>query len=162
LTNWTYSGRCPGENSNATRDARPDKQVGIILDTGGNALTQTTTMTYDNDLNVTENKSNDYGSVSASIGQTGAITSMPLGTLLKTEESLFVITNFEYETGNAPGRLKRAILPDGGEVKKTYNDVTGKVDPLHSGGDVCTHCARAQLGNFTRVFDLAGGSHFFA
>ncbi|MBL8191079.1 MAG: hypothetical protein JNK38_23885, partial [Acidobacteria bacterium] len=93
LTNWAYSGPLSGGNSNATRDARPDKQVGIILDTGGNALTQTTTMAYDNDLNVTENKSYDYGSVSASTGQTGAITSMPLGTLLRTEESLFVVND---------------------------------------------------------------------
>ncbi len=37
------------------------------------------------------------------------------------------ITNYEYETGNSLGRLKRAILPDGGEVKKTYNDVTGSL-----------------------------------
>ncbi|MFN0110746.1 MAG: RHS repeat domain-containing protein [Blastocatellia bacterium] len=88
LTNWIYSSTAYG-----TRDARPDKQVGIILDTGGNAMTQTSTMTYDNDLNVTESKSYDYGSVTASTGQTGAITSMPLGTLLKTEESLFVVND---------------------------------------------------------------------
>ncbi len=45
----------------------------------------------------------------------------------QSEDANNQITNYEYETGNSLGRLKRAILPDGGEVKKTYNDVTGSL-----------------------------------
>lgn len=93
LTEWTYTGPLPGGDPNAMRDARPAKQVGVILDTGGDALTQTTTMSYDSDLNVTATNTYNHATVTPPVGQTGAITSMPLGSLLRIEEALFVVND---------------------------------------------------------------------
>ncbi|MGH9801775.1 MAG: hypothetical protein ACRD82_15545, partial [Blastocatellia bacterium] len=118
LTEWIYT----GDPSYGPRDARPVKQVGIILDTGGDALTQTSTMSYDNDLNVTENKSYDYATVTASVGQTGAITSMPLGILLRTEESLFVVNDSgvpnaaDYRARHLISLPSRTLIKNGSSV----------------------------------------------
>src|SRR5262249_29496204 len=50
LTEWTVSGPLPGGHASAQRNPRVTKKVEILLDTGGNALAKTTTLSYDADL----------------------------------------------------------------------------------------------------------------
>lgn len=106
LTDYTYdtvSFSSPVSGS-ATRNARPTKQVEILLDAGGvTAKAKTATLTYDTNtsfyganLNVTETKSYDYADVSQTTAETAAISSIPLGTHLKTEKALFLLSDSTY------------------------------------------------------------------
>lgn len=93
LTEWdkTSSG-----SYGSTRDPRPIKQIEILLDTGGDALTKTTTMAYDGYLNVIETKSYDYTTVTSTTGQTGAIGSISAGTLLREDETVYLLSDSDY------------------------------------------------------------------
>jgi RHS repeat-associated protein len=122
LTNWVTSGPAPAPPtgvSNATRNARITKTVEVLLDTTGNALAKTTTTNYDVDLNVIETKQYDYVSVSSTTGQTGDINSFPLGTLLRTGESTFLVndTNILQATRDAYRARNLIALPTETKVK---------------------------------------------
>src|SRR5262249_17148758 len=93
LVEWTVSGPLPGGYPSATRDPRSTKKVEILLDTGGNALAATTTTSYDNDLNEIATNRHDFVPVDPMTAQTGDINSFPLGTLLRTEESTFLVND---------------------------------------------------------------------
>src|SRR5207237_2835421 len=80
---WAYKQRNP----------RPTKEVDIILDTGGNALTVTTTYEYDADLNQTAVRHYDFASVDQTTAQTGAISALPVGTLLRTDEVTYLVND---------------------------------------------------------------------
>ncbi len=60
LTEWIVSGPASGGEWTATRDPRVNKQIQILLDTGGDALTKTTTFAYDADLNRSSASEYDY------------------------------------------------------------------------------------------------------
>src|SRR5262245_22034297 len=93
LVEWSVSGPLPGGHPSATRDPRGTKKVEILLDTGGNALAATTVTSYDDDLNEIATYRYDYVPVDPTTAQTGAINSFPLGTLLRTEESTFLVND---------------------------------------------------------------------
>src|SRR6266542_3379886 len=93
LVEWTVSGSLPGGYSGATRDPRGTKKVEVLLDTGGNALAATTISSYDNDLNEIATYRYDYVPVDPTTAQTGDINSFPLGTLLRAEESTFLVND---------------------------------------------------------------------
>src|SRR5262249_58940654 len=73
------------------------------VDAGVNALAATTTTSYDNDLNEIATYRHDYVPVDLTTAQTGDINSFPLGTLLRTEESTFLVndTNIPQATRDA-------------------------------------------------------------
>ena len=96
LTNWDYSGPLSGGHASAKRNPRVNRQVDIILDTGGNALAMATEMDYDADLNLTRTKRYGFVSVSQTAAQTGAITAISNSTLLRTEETDYLTNNTDY------------------------------------------------------------------
>jgi hypothetical protein len=113
LTDWAMTGsNAVGGvyNANyATRNPRASMQVEILLDTGGNALAKTTTYGYDttyqfnvgvDETSVTEY---DYTSVDQNTAQTGVITSIPLGTLLRTTLTSYLTGNSSYRSRNIVG-----------------------------------------------------------
>src|SRR5262249_22952691 len=87
------SGPLPGGHASAQRNPRVTKKVEILLDTGGNALAKTTTLSYDADLNVIATNTYDYVSIDPTTAQTGSINSIPFGVLLKTEESTYLVND---------------------------------------------------------------------
>jgi hypothetical protein len=113
------SGALPGGWSTATRDPRPTKEVEILLDTSGAAMAATTTTSYDNDLNVIASYQYDYVSVDSATAQTGDINSFPLGTLLRTEETTFLVndTNVPQATRDAYRARYLISLPSYMRVK---------------------------------------------
>jgi RHS repeat-associated protein len=96
LVEWVQDGPLPGGHAEATRNPRGTKKVEVILDTTGNALAATTTSTYDADLNEIKTDHYDYVSVSQSTGQTAAISSFPLGALLRTTETTYLVNDTAY------------------------------------------------------------------
>jgi YD repeat-containing protein len=114
LTEWTVT-----QSNYAERDARPIKEVSVILDTGGNALASITTTNYDADLNEIAINRYDHVSIDPTIAQTGNINSFPLGTLLRTEESTFLIndTNIPQATRDAYRARHLIALPSYTRVK---------------------------------------------
>ncbi len=101
LTEWAITGTLPG----ATRNPRVTKTIEILLDTGGgNAKAKTTTMVYDVEnpnyygtgLNVIETKHYDYADVSQTTGQTATIGSIPLGTPINTEKTMYLLNDPAY------------------------------------------------------------------
>ncbi len=96
LVEWTMDVTqlpSPYESTTVTRNPRGTKKVEILLDTGGNALATTTITSYDNDLNVIAINRYAYVSVNPTTAQTGDINSFPLGTLLRTEETTFLVND---------------------------------------------------------------------
>jgi RHS repeat-associated protein len=100
LTEWVVSGPLAGGEGTATRDPRVNKQIEILLDTGGNALTKTTTFGYDADLNRTSASEYDYVSVTQTTGQTGTIGAISAGSPLRTSETTYLVndTNIDGTT----------------------------------------------------------------
>jgi RHS repeat-associated protein len=97
---------------------RAVKNVEILLDTGGNALAATTTTSYDNDLNEIETKRYDYVSVNSTTAQTAAIGSFSLGTLLRTEETTYLVNDSEFSSSQTAYRNRHLIaLPTKQYVK---------------------------------------------
>lgn len=100
LTRWTYTGPEPSGHGSATRDARPDREVSIILDTGGDALTQATTYAYDADLNVVSTTLHDYSPLNNGVAQTIDIDSIPNGTPLRIDETDYLTDVTIYRERN--------------------------------------------------------------
>jgi RHS repeat-associated protein len=101
------------------RDARMTRQVDILLDTGGNASAKATEMDYDADLNVIATRYYDYVSISQSVGQTGAISAIPNGTLLRSEETTYLVndTSIAQTTRDAYRARNLVSLPSKSVVK---------------------------------------------
>ena len=122
LTEWTETPgqlQPPFQSYYAGRDARPSKQVSVILDTGGNALASITTTNYDADLNEVAINRYDHVSVAPTTAQTGDINSFPLGTLLRAEEAMFLVndTNIAQATRDAYRARHLIALPSYTRVK---------------------------------------------
>jgi YD repeat-containing protein len=152
LTAWQVSGPQPGGFSGASRDPRVTTGVNLLLDTGGNALAATTTMQYDSDLNVISTNHYDYASVDSATAQTGAISSIPLGSLVRTEETTCLVNDTGIDATVRQSYRNRQLLglPTSARVKNSsgaivaqssmsydeaaypllsYGSVTGWVDP---------------------------------
>ncbi len=94
----------------ATRNPRSIKQVGILLDTGGDALATTTTMSYDQDLNQTASNSYDYVSINQTAAQTGTINSIPQGSLQRTSETIYLLSDADYSGAWASYRDRNLLV----------------------------------------------------
>ena len=80
------------------------------MDTGGDALTKTTTYTYDQDLNRTSTNENAYYSVSQATGQTGAIGSITPGALLRSTEMTYFVNDPDIDPGLQAAYRARNLL----------------------------------------------------
>jgi len=109
----------------ATRRPRPVRIVEILLDTDGNALSKTTTMNYDADLNATASSYYDYIPIDPSLAQAGAIDSIPQGALLKAEELTYLVNDPDIDQWIRDGYRSRNLisLP----TKNTVKDGSGRV-----------------------------------
>jgi RHS repeat-associated protein len=152
LTEWQVSGPQSGGYSEAKRDPRVVKNVNLILDTGGNAQAAATTTQYDADLNPSSTNSYDFASISSSTAQTGAIGSISLGTLVRTQETTYLVNDPAITSTIQQSYRDRQLLglPSSSRVKNaagtimaqsevkydeatyaplTYGAVTGWTDP---------------------------------
>lgn len=130
LTKWTSSGPLPGGASSATRNPRPIKEVNILLDTGtSNALTSTTTMDYDNDVNVKAKNQYDFTSIPQASASTWAIDSISSGNLLRTEETTYLVNDLNLNADTrAAYRIRNLLrLPTSTRVRKPAGSVPGDV-----------------------------------
>ncbi len=121
LTEWQVSGPQPGGAGAATRDPRVIRSVGLVLDTGGNALAASTTMQYDGDLNVASTNRYDYASVNSTTAQTGSISSIPSGTLVRTEEATYLVNDAGIDASTRTAYRNRQLLglPSSTRVKNS-------------------------------------------
>lgn len=108
----------PFQPTTVTRDPRATKKVEILLDTGGgNAPAAITTTAYDADLNEIESKRYDYVSINQANAQTDGISSFPLGTLLRTEETVYVVNDTNVANRNDYRNRHLIALPSYTRVK---------------------------------------------
>jgi RHS repeat-associated protein len=135
-----------------SRDVRVERQVEILLDTGtSNALAKATEYQYDNDLNVISTKYYDYATIDNTAGQSVPIHQIPNGTLLRTEETTYLVNDLDIPqaTRNNYRSLNLIALPSKMVVKNgstivaatqykydegaypltTYNAVSSWIDP---------------------------------
>jgi RHS repeat-associated protein len=121
LTSWATSDQTytrPGQGSGtytATRNPRPTKTVSLILDTGGAALTSAATSQYDTTYQFTygvdHTQSAEYGftTVDQTTAQTGVITAIPMGALVRSSETAFV-TDSNYLAQNILGLVSSTTV----------------------------------------------------
>jgi RHS repeat-associated protein len=102
----------------AYRNARSTKTVSLILDTGGNALASTATMGYDTtyDFTVgsdaTTSSQYDFASVDQTTAQTGAINSIPTGSLVRSTQTTNLTGDANYRNRNILGSPSSATIYD--------------------------------------------------
>jgi RHS repeat-associated protein len=94
----------------ATRNPRPVRIVEILVDAAGSAVAKTTTMNYDAELNVTARNYHDYVQIALSFAQTAAIGSIPNGSLLRTDESTYLVNDPDIDQGVRGGYRSRNLL----------------------------------------------------
>lgn len=93
----------------AYRNARPVKTVSLILDTGGYTLSTTTTSGYDTSYQFSVgselNSIDQYGFalVDQSTAQTGAITAIAAGPLVRSTEIFYLTSDANYRSRNILG-----------------------------------------------------------
>ena len=93
----------------AYRNPRVSRSVKLILDTGGNALSSTTTTSYDTTyqfsvgLDATAISEYGFAVVDQTTAQTGAIASIPYGSLHKTTQTSFLTSDPNYRNRNILG-----------------------------------------------------------
>jgi YD repeat-containing protein len=124
LVEWTMDGPLPGGYALATRNPRGTKKVEILLDTAGNASAAMTLSTYDADLNEIKTERYGYVSVSQSTGQTAAISAFTPGSLLRTEETTYLVNDPDY-AGVAAQYRNRHLL--GLPTKKLVKNGAGQI-----------------------------------
>lgn len=110
LTQWDASGPVPGGHSAAQRDPRIIKEVTILLDTDGDALTKTVTYGYDSDQNVITTSVFDYKALDSNTAQTCTISTIQQGTLLRTDESTFLVNDPDIDSGKRSDYRSRNLL----------------------------------------------------
>jgi RHS repeat-associated protein len=127
LTKWAKS---DGPGTAETRNPRAIKVVNILLDTGtSNALTSTTTMEYDDDLNVKATNHYDFISISNSSAQTSPIDSISAGALLRTNEATFLVNDADLNAATRAAYRNRNLLslPTSTRVRKPAGNVPGEI-----------------------------------
>jgi RHS repeat-associated protein len=158
LTQWdrssvTYNRPTPGTGTyTAYRNVRPVKTVELWLDTGGDALAKTTTLTYDTtyqfDVGLDRTSSSEYGftTVDQSTAATGGIGSMPQGPFFQTTTTTYLTSDNNYRSRNILGLPTSSVVSDAnGTVAQgtitydessysllSYGSVTGWNDPSTS------------------------------
>ena len=125
LVDWTQDGPLPGGHAQATRNPRPTKKVEIMLDTTGNPLAAVTIPTFDADLNEIKSEHYDYTSVSLSTAQTGAISAFTAGTLIRTEETTYLVNDTSYSQAIRDAYRARNML--GLPTKKIVKNTAGLI-----------------------------------
>jgi RHS repeat-associated protein len=95
LTQWSTITPPGGQ----PRNPHVTKTVSLILDTTGNALATTAISQYDQDLNVTSVEKYDFASIDQGTAQTGAITSIASGALLRKEETTYLVNDVSIAAG---------------------------------------------------------------
>ncbi len=123
LTKWEYTGRSGVDNGSlqATRNARTTKEVLILFDTDGDALTKTTEYGYDlnnqftTGINQTSVSEYDYATISKSAAETTGIDSVPRPAqpLRTTETSYLDSANEAYRLRNILGLPTSVKVRDG-------------------------------------------------
>ncbi len=128
LTEWESSGAQAGGWIGAKRNPRPKRQVEILLDTGGNALAKATEMDYDIDQNVIATRLYDYTSISPATAQTGAITAIANGTLLKTQEATFLVNDTSIAAATRTAYWNRNLvgLPSSSRLKNSGGTIVAQ------------------------------------
>src|SRR5258705_1826192 len=156
LTDWavssaTYNRPSPGTGTyTAMRNPRPTKNVSLILDTGGNALTSASTYVYDLTyqfsvgLDRTSSTEYAYTTVDQTTALNGAISAIPVGSAVRTSETTFLTSNANYRDRNILGLVSSSVVKNGvGTVVSqssfnydesaypllTYGSVTGWTNP---------------------------------
>ncbi|HEX8163947.1 MAG TPA: RHS repeat-associated core domain-containing protein [Pyrinomonadaceae bacterium] len=130
LTDYAVDGQvvqAGGYNMYKQRNPRPAKVVDILLDTGGNALAATTTSDYDADLNQTVVRRYDYASVAQATAQSGASSAMPLGTLVRTDETVYLVNDPSVAQGTRDGYRARNLIALPTVSRLHQGDATGPV-----------------------------------
>src|SRR5205085_10817850 len=110
------------------RNRRPTKEVDIVLDTGGNALAVTTTYEYEAELNHTVVRHYDFASVDQTTAQTGAISALPVGTLLRTDEVTYLVNDptIAQSTRDAYRARNLITLPSSARVKDGAGNIVSQ------------------------------------
>lgn len=149
LTKWdkssgTYNRPSPGTGTyTPTRNPRPIKTVTIWLDTGGDALTTTSTFTCDTtywwNVGLDRISSSEYGFtlVDQNTAQNGTIDSIPLGSLVRTTSTSYTTSDLNYRSRNILGLPTYSSISDAsGVVSQTFIDYDESSHPLISVGPV--------------------------
>src|SRR6185436_7694365 len=93
-----------------------------------NALAVTTTMQYDGDVNVIATNHYDYVSVDSATAQTGAIGSIPVGSLLRTDETTYLVNDTTIDAGIRSNYRARNLagLPSSSRVKNAAGTIVAQ------------------------------------
>ena len=111
LTEWESSGPLLDGWPTAGRNPRIKKQVNVVADTGtGSALTSTTTMDYDADLNVTATNQYHFNTITQSEARTLPIGSILPGVLLRTTETTYLVNDPAYSSAKRDEYRNRNLL----------------------------------------------------
>jgi RHS repeat-associated protein len=114
----------------AYRNPRPIKTVSLILDTGGNALASTTTTGYDTTYqfsvgpDATSSSQYDFASVDRTTAQTGAISSIPFGPLLRSTQTAYLTGDANYRGRNILDLPTSATIYDAGWTIVAQSTIT--------------------------------------
>jgi len=167
LTDWavssaTYNRPPQGTGTyTATRNPRPTKSVGLILDTVGAALTSASTSQYDTTyqfsvgLDRTSSTEYAYTTVDQTTAQTGIISAMPMGSALRTSETTFLTSNANYRDRNILGLAGSTVVRIGGVTGTVVSQASFSYDesayPLLTYGSVVgwTNPTSTYRGNVT-------------
>ncbi len=132
LTEWGKSGPMPGGEWSASRNPRVVKQVEIIADTAGDALTATTTYEYDVDLNVTRTRRYGFAPVSQATAGGGAGGDMPMPAQpVRTDEATYLVndvslpqaTRDAYRARNMVGLVTSTLVRNASGVVAARGEV---------------------------------------
>jgi len=102
----------------AHRNPRPTKAVNLILDTGGNALSSVSTSQYDTTyqfsvgLDLTSSSEYGYTTIDQTTAQTGAISSVPLGPIVRTIQNSYLTSDANYRNRNILGLVTSTSVLD--------------------------------------------------
>jgi RHS repeat-associated protein len=153
----------------AYRNARSIKAVSLILDTGGDALAKTLTYGYDTTyqlstgLDLTVSTESFFASVDQTTAQTGAIETVPSGTLASSAETIFLSDPAYRDDRNILGLPTSVVLkdPTGQVVSKTESFYDEGAYALLTYGDLAAldwtdpaTTARANVTTVRRYFDI--------
>ncbi|MFY9553322.1 MAG: RHS repeat-associated core domain-containing protein [Blastocatellia bacterium] len=133
LTDWRWDGPTAGGEASAMRDQRVSKQVEIVLDTGGDALTKKTTYQYDQDLNVISVTEFDFVSVAKATAETAGISTFASGSQMRKVETTYLVNDSAITSSvRAAYRARQLIaLPTLAVTKNSANSRVAEVQMVY-------------------------------
>jgi RHS repeat-associated protein len=142
LTHWTADGPTETRGSyviHKKRNPRVTKEVSIILDTTGDALTATTEYGYDSDLNPEKVERYGYRAVPKTTAATASIGAFQSGDLLRVEETDYLTDDQNYRERHLLGLPKVTRIKNGAgavlaETKYHYDEPA--FSPFNCGASV--------------------------